>query len=208
MKVWAFYLKPDKLDKDIPISENYQYDVKYPLYACTSDKSLAKLFRLGRNMNNFLEKRWDIPKDNIDQWFVEHRGANLSFYRLQSYRNKNLNNQTPYFVNVLITDNEVNYTMEVCDSGEILNRVPGWIFSPIFKGKIEDALAHLAYDKSARFALSSKLDVSEDLAEYEYPPDIDILDLNLDFDQFGVFVEIYSNTLSEVFFQLVEIEES
>lgn len=202
MKIHTFYKKPtneDIMDNATPL------DVKYPLYAITPSKKIAKLFKNTRDMNQFIYSVIDCePDEGYDEYFIAHRGQLLQKSWLEGIRDKNKDTQEPYWVEVLLTENELNFTMEAVDSGLVLNRVSSYMPVPIFAGKYVDALQAIQYEKAALFALSMR---GSDLIESVHPTEYDVLDLDMTFDMFAVFMLLYQKTLSPDFFTNITISD-
>lgn len=199
MKIYTFLKKPNEAmlnDSTVPL------DVKYALYAITPTKKDAKIFQKTRDMNQFIMRVIDVDEDEgYDEYLIRNRAHLLQYYWLESYKDKNTDNQTPYWIHVLITENELNFTMEVSDSGSILNRLNGFVPIDIFDEKPKNALYHLRYHKVIQSIVNTTM-----TEKFEYhSEENDFWDLGLSFDMFGIFLILYQHTFSTDFFSHTEV---
>ena len=200
MKIYTFLKKPDQ---DMLNDESIDLTVKYALYAITPVKDDAKTFKKSRNMSFFIEREIDVDEEDADQYLLRHRGQILNRYWMISYQNKNTDNQTPYWMQILMTENELNFTMETSDSGSILNRISNWVPIDIFDGKTKKALYKLRYDKAMQCALSmSASEKLENLVSFDQG---DFWDIGLSFDMFAIFMILYQSTFSVDFFAYANV---
>lgn len=199
MKIYTFLKKPDK---EIIDDNSIDLSIKYPLYAITPVKDDAKVFRKSRDMNKFIERVIDVDDDGYDHYLLIHRSQILNRYWLESFKDKNTNNQTPYWINILMTENELNFTMETTDTGSILNHISNYIPIDIFDGKSKKSLYTLRYDKAMYSALSTTS--IEKLVQIEYNEG-DFWDTGLSFDMFAIFMMLYQSTFSVDFFEFTKI---
>lgn len=203
MKIYTFLKKPDD---DMLHDDSIPLDQKYALYAITPTKQLAKIFQKSRDMNQFIMRVINCDDgDDYDMYLMRNRSRLLNWYWLQSYRNKNTDNQEPYWVHVVMTENEINFTTETTDTGTILNRLRSFIPVDVFQGKTKEALYRLRYNK----AMSAVLSLSdEELPFIERPDDGDYWDTGLSFDMFAIFMLLYRTTFSTDFFAYTEVSNS
>ena len=199
MKIYTFLKKPDE---GMLHDEAIDLNVKYALYAITTVKDDAKAFKKSRNMDKFIQRDIEIDEEDCDEYLLHHRGHLLKYYWLQSYKDKNTDNQTPYWIHVLMTENELNFTIETTDSGAILNRISAFIQIDLFDGKTKKALYKLRYDKAMQSVLS--MTASERL-DFMPPDEGDFWDTGLSFDMFAIFMILYQNTFSVDFFDFTEV---
>lgn len=190
MKVYKFYRKPSEDLMKIPNSE-FSIQQKYPLYAITGDKRIAKLFRKTRNMDLFLEKIDDLEKEVVDDLLVSKRSRILEKLELETRINKNTKEESVKYVTVLMTESEFDLISEYGDSGEILNIMTEWVPFEVFSEKMKHVLEKVAYQKSMNFATG--YGAYEDNA-------YGLLELPIRFDLFGIFLYMYSHMLSPEFF--------
>ena len=186
MKIWKFIKKPGKDDP-------FQYDnieYKYPVYAIASNKKDAKEFIRTRNQDKFIKIVHDLEEDEYTEYLNAHRGKLLSNVKLETIKGKNTNNQIPMEVDVLITDSELNFVMEMVDTAGILNIIKNWIPIDIFRDDIREALSNLNYDKAATFSGYGNVNADFDM----------IYEIGYSFDQFGTFLALYGDTMSDDFF--------
>lgn len=203
MKIYTFFKKPDDdmlHDDSIPLSQ------KYALYAVTPTKSLAKIFQKSRDMNQFIMQTIECDEgEEYDMYLLRNRSRLLNWYWLISYRNKNTDNQEPYWIHVVLTANELDFTMETTDTGAILNRIDSYIPVDLFEGKTKDALHKLKYHKAMASVLAFS---TEDLPFIDKPDDGDFWDIGLTFDMFAIFMVLYKSTFSTDFFDHTRISNT
>lgn len=199
MKIYTFLKKPDQ---DMLHDDTIDLTVKYALYAITPVKDDAKVFKKSRNMDQFISRDIDVDDDEYDHYLLRNRGKILGRYWIQSYKDKNTDNQTPYWINVLMTENELNFTMETTDSGSVLNRITNYIPIDIFDGKAKKSLYSLRYHKAMHSALSM---IASSKLDFMPMDDGDFWDTGLSFDMFAVFMLLYQSTFSVDFFEFTTI---
>lgn len=192
MKVYKFYKKPTEELKNIPVSE-YSLKQKYPLYAITPEKKMAKRFRKSRDMNKFIEKVDDIDDDIVDSYILSKRERLLDLLTLETFV-LDKTKSDPRYVNVVMTDSEFNLVSEYGDTGQILNYIPdeSWLPTNIFSEKTKRILNGIYYEKSMCFAQVRGINEDGYLA------------LPLKFDLFGIFLLTYGHILSPDFFTGIE----
>ena len=199
MKIYTFLKKPDE---EMLHDDTVDLNIKYALYAITPVKDDAKTFKKSRNMDQFISRDIDVDEEEYDQYLLRNRGKILNRYWLQSYKDKNTDNQTPYWINVLMTENELNFTIETTDSGTVLNRISNYIPIDIFDSKTKKSLYTLRYHKAMQSALS--MTASEKLSYMDFGEG-DFWDTGLSFDMFAIFMLLYQNTFSVDFFEFTDI---
>lgn len=190
MKVYKFFKKPTEEMKNIPLSE-FSLQQKYPLYALTVDKKLAKKFRKGRNMDLFIEKVDDIEREYVDEYLRAKRDRLLDTLVFESYV---FGKGKPKYISVVLTDSEFNLVSEYGDTGQILNYIPyeSWISTIIFSENVRRILNGVYYEKSMNFAQAKG--INED----------GYLNLPIRFDLFGIFLLTYKDTFSNDFFNTIK----
>lgn len=199
-KIWTFYKKPD--EKLLEIGDEIPLDTKYALYAITSSKKIASIFEKSRNMDLFLKKVIECDKDDLEDYMKRHRSSHLNWYWLQSYRNKNTSMQEPYFTRVLMTENELNFTLEVSDGGALAYFFKHFIPTEIFESHIRKYLRILKYDEFSAFVMMER-----NQTPYNMDEDIDFYSLTMSFEQFGTFFMLYEKTFSERFAEYIEVSD-
>lgn len=204
MKIYTFLKKPEPEDV---LDDTLDLRIKYALYALTTEKKKAKLFKKARNMELFIERVIDVDDDAGDEYLLRNRGHILQHYWIPSFSNKNKDDQSPYWVRILVTENELNFVMETTDTGSILNKISGFVPVEVFTSKIREALFTLKYDKASRNVLA--MSIGENRFRRfvdEFPmEDYDFLDLGLSFDSFSIFMILYQKILSVDFFETIEV---
>lgn len=200
MKIYTYLKKPSDIVRNDP---NLPLDVKYSLYAITTNKEHSKLFKKTRNMDLFIQRTIEVDtKEDAEKYMKNHRGQVLTKGYIRGVKDKNLDTQRPFFAYVLYTENEINFTMECTDSGQVLNYISSYIPIEIFSDRVREALYTLKYHKAASVVYGRTV-ASIDV---EHPID-DFLDIEMSFDMFGVFILLYQDTFSENFFNYVEITD-
>lgn len=201
MKIYKFYKKPDKEHENMIIRNDYDLMTKYPLYALTNDKKLAKKFRKTRNMKMFLEKVDDMDNEQYVMFAKKHRGRVIVSTTLETVLDKNTENQKVAYATVIATDNELNYLMESIDTGQILNLViQNWVPIQIFTEEVQSFLKDLLYDKVTAFIAASSTEDKYMVGDYE------MIDLPIEFDQLYAFYIIYNDILTSGFFEEIKLE--
>ena len=180
MKVWRFYLKPEK------DSERR----KYELYAITNKKDLAKKFMKERDMDKFIVKC--SKTDKIE--YAKFANDNLTLLlEMNTFITKTVDGDGKYRtkeVDVLTTE----YECQSCDSDMVLMDImteDEWEIAPpyrIFKNKIIDSLRKLEY------VSSYKLYTNELNASMIDPEDDDYSAPNLWVDELGVLLRTFGDT--------------
>lgn len=199
MKIWSYRLK----SKDDEMGEAYEdLKTKYPLYAITPKKEIAKTFEATRNMDLFIKIVDEYDGDDSDMFLAKHRGSILSETVLESYKDKNTDHQDTCFAKVVLTENELNFVLEMIESSAVLNKVSYYLPVDIFEKDIKDALRYLQYEHAGNFVSSMRMTEMEmDGA----PIDESFYMLTLEYDMFGVFMLYYGHTFSSGFFEHVEM---
>ena len=101
MKVWRFYKKPTKVNE---IPETISEEEKFPLYAITNDKKLAKEFMKTRDMSIFtVKKDTEVGKSEYAEIVSKNRSALLVVNNLITSKDKYTNKQEVYEVPVVMT---------------------------------------------------------------------------------------------------------
>ena len=180
MKVWRFYLKPEKN------SERR----KYELYAITNNKKFAEKFMKERDMDKFVMKCTKETKEE----YAEFANNNLTLVLgMRTYLTKMLDSNNNYRtkdVDILSTEYEEQscdsdfITMDIMTEGE-------WEYAPpynIYKNKIIKALRKLEY------VSSYKLYRSEYDATFIDPNDDDYSAPDLWIDELGIFLRTFGGT--------------
>ena len=185
MKVWRFYKKPTKGDE---IPEGISEEDKFPLYAITNDKKLAKEFMRTRNMDIFMvKKNTEVSKSEYADLANKYRSAVLIKKDLLTSKDKYTDKQEVYEIPVVMTVFE-KITVEepvlpIDDEQTWMTLMP----SPyIFNNKILKALKLLDYEQKYRIFKLDFSHVSGDEA-YETP--------SYYVDTVEFFVETFGETL-------------
>ena len=162
MKVWRFYKKPTKVNE---IPETISEEEKFPLYAITNDKKLAKEFMKTRDMSIFtVKKDTEVDKSEYAEIVSKNRSALLVVNNLITSKDKYTNNQEVYEVPVVMTTFEkitINEPVLAIDDEQ------SWMSpttpSPyILNNKILKALKLLDYEQKFRIFNLDYSNVSTD----------------------------------------------
>lgn len=200
MKIYAFYKKPTKDIMDLPEKE-LTIKMKYPLYAFTSDKNIAAVFLLSRKKSAFLRKSYKVTKDEYEEFALPKRGCMLNWVMLENSKGKE-----PTFINLVATENEVDFVLETIEHHGVWNFIDGWVPIDIFRGKFRKCLETLQYDKIYRFVAASRYGSSMNHEDPIYEDGgFDIFDLNIEYSQFGVFIIVYGHLLSKDFMKYADV---
>lgn len=190
MKVWRFYKKPETdIDK---IPDSVSIIDKYPLYAITCEKKLAKRFMKERNMDKFiLRTDNDAEKEEYSYFANSHRSTVLELHKLDTV---DVNDKV-ISVEVLMTMNEYQYVEETMNVP--LFDESWWYPMPmpnIFNKDIRKALRKLGYTQAYKLYLGTaeygkkplipEL-INEEDDDYSAPPWM--------VDQLSYFISIFSD---------------
>lgn len=151
MYIWRFFKKP-QIDRD-ELPERIAIDDLYPLYAFTVEKSLAKRFMKERDMNKFIVRKSKVTKEEYSEYGMRYRSQLLILMKLQTFMNKYTDEEREDNVEVLLTQSEYQFSVELFNSIADEN---WWINNQyccplIFNQDIIDAL------KEIDFVLSYKI---------------------------------------------------
>ena len=106
MKVYKFFKVSDEYVKDLPGYDSWDIQSKYPLYAFTNNKSLAKRFEKERKKNLFIKVINNMSREEYANFAMNNRGNDLKIQRLFSVTNKDTKKQKIIQIEVLLTQNE------------------------------------------------------------------------------------------------------
>ena len=203
MKIYAFYLIGDRdfkfeslTDKPNDLVEITHTDSGHPvwLYAYTTSKKDAKLFKKERNMKRFIYKKLEIPDDNMDQFEEEFSYAELAYEPLiydkslvgllilvTDYERSTL--ETSYIINDMLYS-EIMYD----DSFVAFNRME------IFKRKLRKSFKQLNFDRiNSMIGESDTFDGMNDFSE--------------EWNQLKIFALFFKELLSDMFYDTYCIYE-
>lgn len=98
MKVWKFFKIPEDVKNDqFPLEE------KYPLYAYTPDKRLAKQFKRERNMKVFIESKVHMELEEFQEFVAHNRSCMLQERKFLTVVNKYTKQQREIYVTMVTT---------------------------------------------------------------------------------------------------------
>lgn len=163
MKIWKFYYIGDLKD----IFHSYEVDSagrikwkkkreellenQYPLYAYTSEKELAQLFQIERNMNHFVLKKEHMDKDEYKHEFIKNNpNGYLQMYTLTTRSKKEREDgkmmesvvmPITQFERMEITDFDISFYL-----GDDFNIPKPKKYLKIFKQEMFQALRTLGYE--------------------------------------------------------------
>lgn len=176
MKIWRFYLKPDK-----DIAGN-----NYELYAITNNKKIAKAFMESRNMDKFIVRKSDEESSTYVEMATQDRAKVLD---VKSLRTKSISAngfETEDHVDVVCTDYEYqNCEEEYVESVLFMEDdlkyglSNGIIPVDCFNSKLQDALRIFQYPLMCN--------LFNDLNESYDAPDFKI-------DELAVLISEFRNT--------------
>lgn len=182
MHLWRFFKKPEINDEkefdDLPISQ------KYPLYAITGDKKMAKRFQEERDMNKFIIRKSKVTREEFSEFALQNRQAVLS---IQNLLTSNDNNERPGHMNVQVLLTQMEY--QICAEPNISITDEYWwntvnIADPLlFNDNIKESLNNLDYI-NLFMLFNGNIDYYDE-KDYEPP--------NWNIDQLAYFILIYGN---------------
>lgn len=197
MTIWMFFRVSECYDelKSISLKD------KIPLYAITTDKKKAKIFKKSRKESRFICKKVDADSDEGKTYLKDCRGKILKYYKLKTFPTKEKNNRKN--VKVLMTDFEMEELDSMIDTYGIVTWMP-FVSPRVFKGqKIQSLLDRIDFIDCYKIARSA--DGLDDIEPYfvtgseEYPW------LQWTFDELAVFLLLYGEDLNiDTFIQAVK----
>lgn len=214
LKIHTFRLIRDEAEM---IDCHMELKDRYPLYAITTDKKLAKRFIKERNMKQFI---YTVIKKDSDSDTAEymrgHQGCKLNTYDLETFVDKFTKRQDSRFVNILATDDEVSYMGNTIETYHVLDLLTKeYIPSSIFTEEIYEILKYIGYVAMERFVTTNKCVAGGGVGNIVVGPDedFDLISASLsdlyrfNFDQFNVFVALHENLLGSGFYEAVQYRE-
>lgn len=195
---------------------------KYPLYAWTKSKNVAKRFILQRNMDKFIQINIHKEKgDEFNKWAKIHNSYRLDYYELETYVNRNTKKQDIQFAEIVATDSEMVMLNEVVESGSILaTLVPSYIPIEIFSPEVQEAMDVIGFKDAmlmkmislpmsidgVNSGLETKENIYDKLGMIENL-DINRIDARLTIDQLAAFIKLYKDVLSDEFGEMIDIKQ-
>jgi hypothetical protein len=194
MKIYKFFLKPDKKEKN----NGKTLQERYVLYAITNKKEFARMFKEQRDMSKFLFKvDSSIDKDEWDSMASELRGSVLSKTPLLTCDNDKARvKKNIVTVKVLMTLNEKLLIDENVENPSFEDERL-WDSMPIpliFKEKYRRALETLQYTLFYKVLNTSSIYIEPAFQKYtekidEYSvPDVSV-------DELSIFIGLFNNIL-------------
>lgn len=144
MQCYRFYKKPTNLEE---MPERISLSDKYPLYALTANKKLAKQFKKERNMDMFIVQKSDIDKETYSVFANQNRSTVLEPCKLITCIDKYKKTQRMEDVELVLTYAE----RQVVEEGQLFIFEENWwrmyyANSPfIFKEEYVRALAKIDF---------------------------------------------------------------
>lgn len=114
MYIWRFFKKPQIDRGELP--ERIAIDDLYPLYAFTVEKSLAKRFMKERDMNKFIVRKSKVTKEEYSEYGMRNRSQLLILMKLQTFMNKYTDEERQERIEVLLTQSEYQFSVELFNS--------------------------------------------------------------------------------------------
>ena len=189
MKVYKFFKIPDENDR-----KNTHIEERYPLYAITNDKELAKRFKHDRNMKKFIyKKHTQVTREEYIEMCNIYRGAVLESHKVTTIFKNQHTKENAIEKEILMTYNEY----QMLDTlGSYLEDDVYWQSVPfplIFKKKYVKMLKDFEYitfyslmnTETMPYHLAEKL--SKYIEDYSGP--------SILFDEAARFITIISDTL-------------
>jgi hypothetical protein len=191
MKLFKFYKIPSE---DVDTNGMHITD-KYPLYAFTNDKNLAKKFEKERRKDLFIKiVDKGLSREEYAQFAINNRGSDLKIQKLVTSSNKNTNKQVIKKIPILLTQNE--YVS--CNEPMLLIMDESWwidvtecvLANPyVFNNEIREALRILQYNVS--FKVNNQdirlMDIIDEEDDDYSAPEIEI-------DEVEIFIKLYGDT--------------
>lgn len=198
MKLYKFYKNPS--DDVLENARDLSIQDKYPLYAFTNDKKLAKKFMQTRNMKKFIKRVSDIDKNEYVEFANNNRGQMLETYaydRFVSYTSDPSERRMEK-IQILTTWEEREMTSVSADDGvNDLTEYVNYNFLPfIFQKKYLNALDTLEFITHWKY-----LGVPEKYSEFITPDEnekyMDFSSPNISVDEFALYILLYGDTYNE-----------
>jgi hypothetical protein len=187
MQLWRFFKKPSIDADDVPTV--LTITDRYPLYAITCDKKLAKRFQRERNSDKFIIKKTKVDKAEYAEYAMRNRSCVLCIQKLTTVKNKNTKDQEILDVEVLLTTAEY----QICKEPMILIGDDSWwtntayeVPNPyIFNTEVTKALRYFDYIMLYKLFVESAEMMEQD-DDYSVP--------QWYIDELAYFVDIYQDT--------------
>lgn len=187
-------------------SLEHRLDETYPLYAFTEKKKTAAKFIAERDMSKFIYVTAKVNKNDHTEWMHHHRGMWLDYYKMTTYKNKYTPRQQECYAKILMTENEYTYVDQALEisAPNILAQYTTFLDIDIFDPELKRDLITVGYE--ALWGMYQEINDTECVDNFDA---IEILqnygwDSGITFDQYGLFILIYENLLSEDFYNNVE----
>lgn len=197
MKIWKWY--KNLTDEQYDSSSNLALEDKYPLYAFTNNKKYKELFREMRKKEAFIEMKDYMTDEEYVKFANKYRGLLLDMHPFSRIIGRN--GREPKFqdVPILTTWDEKDMTeaaiQSFSDSGSGMG-VQEYPFSPIiFREKYFNALHILQYVDHWKLFTTNDISSYEEQMMQKLGVDIDYSYPDLRFDEFKVFINLYSDIL-------------
>lgn len=197
MKIWKWY--KNLTNEQYENAHDLSLADKYPLYAFTTSKSHRDLFRKMRKKEAFIEIKSTIGKEEYVEFANKNRGCLLEMYKYPKI--VGYDDRTPVMedVELLTTWNEKEYTEAAIEgfsdsgSGFCIQTYP---FPPmIFKDEYFKALYILQYVDFWRMYTDFRITEQQEDMLKKLGVEIDYSYPEVMFDEFAIFVNIFSDTL-------------
>lgn len=143
MKVWRFYKIPGNGDID-----HLSLEDKYPLYAFTTNKDLAKSFMESRDMKKFIKRASKMETEEYQKLAEHNRLCELKEHTFTTFRHKYTEKEERIGVSLAVTLNEsciIEDTPLMIQSEEFWDNLKPWGNPELFCKDLQDALISLDY---------------------------------------------------------------
>lgn len=184
--LYRFYKKPDDNNEEEDNIQGLTLEDRYPLYALTNEKSIAKKFMHERNMKKFILRKDKISSKEYKEYANSdsNRRAVLTFHKLTTVMNKYEPDQVLKEVLVLMTENEYVYTTNcqfgIDDEGWWVD-VISLINIEVLKPKIYKSLKALSF--ISFYQMYAGLDIDDEDAF-----------TSMIHDELAIFVSLFGDT--------------
>ena len=193
--VYRFYSKPDK--EILLNAEDLSLNDKYPLYAVTNNKEIAKDFQEKRNMNKFIMCKSEMDKQEMVQFINSNSGCLLEYrpflHFKQRYRSDKKVKRADQ-VKILCTWNEKETVQACLDDQYGESEGPTYnVFPFIFKSKYVYALRKLEY--VSFWKLFGRPEIFGSFIPQDDLDDMDYSAPDVSYDELMTFINLFGATM-------------
>lgn len=190
MKLYKFYKIPGSDVERTKLSEI----LKYPLYAFTRYKKVAKEFEEMHKKGLFKLITTEVDKEEYQEFVRAYRGCALEYKPLDSYIRTN---HVKVTYDVLMTLNEFNYIDSLCDIDAIITSINdvGLVSPDVFTKKYRKKLNKLCYENISKM---NDLTLNFDNYPEEYVEQLadDISEIDWEYNTLNLYIGLYDEILN------------